>query len=150
MEEKMKVRKASINDLPKILDLYKELNPEDDELDLHNAEAIWKKSEFQHVLTYLVAIEDNEIVGTCNIAIIDNLTRSGRPYGIIENVITSIRHRRKGIGKILVENAVELAKANNCYKVVLLSSSKRIEAHQFYESLGFNGNSKKGFELRLL
>jgi N-acetylglutamate synthase-like GNAT family acetyltransferase len=145
----MNIRKASITDLPKILDLYRELNPEDDELDLCVAEAIWKKSEAKNTITYLVAVENNEVVGTCNIAIIDNLTRSGRPYGIIENVITAIKYRRKGIGKVLIEKAVELAKINNCYKVILLSSSKRFEAHKFYEAIGFNSNSKKGFELRL-
>jgi GNAT superfamily N-acetyltransferase len=145
----MNVRIASINDLPKILDLYKELNPEDNELDLITAEIIWNKSESKNYITYWVAIENNDIVGTCNIAMIDNLTRSGRPYGIIENVITSKKYRRKGVGKKLIEKAVEQAKNNNCYKIILLSSSKRIEAHKFYESMGFNGNSKKGFEIRL-
>lgn len=145
----MNIRIASINDLPKILDLYKELNPEDIELDITTAEGIWKRSRVKNTTEYYVAVEGNEIVGTCNISIIENLTRSGKPYGIIENVITSINHRRKGIGKKLIEKAVEKAKENNCYKVILLSSLKRIEAHNFYESIGFNGNSKKGFELRL-
>ena len=146
----MSVRIATINDLPKILDLYKELNPEDDELDLITATVIWNNTESKNTTKYLVAIDNNEIVGTCNISIIENLTRSGRPYGIIENVITASKYRRKGIGKELIETAVEYGKNNNCYKIILLSSSKRIEAHKFYESIGFNGNSKKGFELRLL
>jgi N-acetylglutamate synthase-like GNAT family acetyltransferase len=146
----MIVRKATIIDLPKILELYKELNPEDEELDLVTAQSIWKNSESKNSVTYLVAFDNNDIVGTCNIAIIDNLTRSGRPYAIIENVITSVKSRRKGIGKELIEKAVELAQSSNCYKVILLSSSKRSEAHKFYESIGFNSNSKKGFELRLV
>jgi len=145
----MNIRIASINDLPKILGLYKELNPEDIGLDITTAEVIWNRSKVKNTTEYYVAVEDNEIVGTCNISIIENLTRSGRPYAIIENVITSIKHRRKGIGKQLIEKTIEKAKENNCYKLILLSSSKRIEAHKFYESIGFNGNSKKGFELRL-
>jgi ribosomal protein S18 acetylase RimI-like enzyme len=147
---KMNIRIATINDLPKILDLYKELNPEEEQLNLATAESIWKNSEAKNTVTYLIALENNDVVGSCNIAFIDNLTRSGRPYGIIENVITSANHRRKGIGKKLMEKAVEIAKEKNCYKVILLSSAKRTEAHKFYESIGFDGKSKKGFELRFL
>ena len=113
----MNVRIATKNDLPGILNIYKELNPEDNELDLCKAETIWNKIESKNTTLYLVAIENQVIVGTCNISIIENLTRNGMPYGIIENVITSINYRRKGIGKKLIEKAVELTKNSNCYKM---------------------------------
>jgi ribosomal protein S18 acetylase RimI-like enzyme len=80
--------------------------------------------------------------------IIPNLTFNGKSIGYIENVITSEKHRRKGIGKKMIETAIKYAKKENCYKVVLQSGVKRTTAHKFYESLGFNGESKKAFELR--
>jgi hypothetical protein len=33
-------------------------------------------------------------------------------------------------------------------KIVLQSGSKRKEAHIFYEKCGFDGNSKRAFEIR--
>lgn len=98
---------------------------------------------------YFVAEEAGTLAGSCNITIIPNLTRGGRPFAVIENVITDIAYRRRGIGRSLIEMAVAYAKESNCYKVQLLSGSERTGAHRFYESLGFSGNRKKGFDMRL-
>lgn len=144
----MEIRFAENNDLDKLLDLYKELNPDDQPLNSKIAKDIWDKSLTSDYIKYIVGIDDNSIVASCNIVIILNLTRSGRPYGVIENVITNSKYRRKGIGREVIDYAIQYAQRNNCYKVVLLSSSKRVEAHRFYESIGFDGNSKKGFEIR--
>ena len=43
----------------------------------------------------------------------------------------------------------EDARKNNCYKVILQSASFRKEAHQFYKNLGFDGESKKAFIMKL-
>ena len=40
---------------------------------------------------------------------------------------------------------IEIAWQEGCYKVMLLSGSVRTDAHRFYESIGFEGDSKKGF-----
>jgi Acetyltransferases len=74
---------------------------------------------------------------------IPNLTWDGKSIGFIENVVTDASYRRKGIGKIVVENAIEYAKEQNCYKVVLHSGNKRVEAYKFYEAIGFDSTSKK-------
>ena len=44
--------------------------------------------------------------------------------------------------------AVDYARDLNCYKAILQSGIKRTEAHAFYESIGFDGSSKKAFEMR--
>jgi GNAT superfamily N-acetyltransferase len=48
-----------------------------------------------------------------------------------------------------MEKAIKYAKEQNYYKILLQSGNKRTDAHRFYESLGFDGNSKKAFEIRL-
>lgn len=145
----MEIRFAEITDLQQILEMYKELNPEDKPIDLTKAQEIWINSINGNYIKYIVALENGKIIATCNIAVILNLTRSGRPYGIIENVITDENYRRKGIGRKIINAGLRFAKDKNCYKVVLLSSIKRKESHEFYESIGFDSNSKKGFEIRL-
>lgn len=144
----MEYRIATKNDLQNIITLNKQLNPDEQIIDYDKALIIWDSIEKTQIIQYFIAVNGNEIVSMCCISIIPNLTRKGRPYSIIENVITDIKHRRQGIGKNVVLSAVEYAKKSNCYKVLLLSSIKRVEAHKFYEAIGFNGNSKKGFEIR--
>ncbi len=144
----MEYRTAERNDLQELIKLYKQLNPEEEIIDLEKAYSVWAATEKSNATWYFIALDDRKIVSTCNITLVPNLTRNGRPFAIIENVITDDNYRRQGVGKKVILNAVQYAKENNCYKVVLLSSSKRTESHRFYESIGFNGDSKKGFEIR--
>jgi GNAT superfamily N-acetyltransferase len=133
--------------LPMILELYKQLIPEENPIDIIVANNIWEKIE-NNDIKYFIAMENKKIISSCYLAIIPNLTRNGKSIGFIENVITDEKYRKKGIGKKIMEMAIEYAKENNCYKVVLQSGIKRVEAHSFYEKIGFDGESKKAYEFR--
>jgi GNAT superfamily N-acetyltransferase len=146
-ENDMEYRIAQKEHLPMILELYKQLIPEETPLEINKAEHIWEESERNNI-KYFVALDDNKIAASCYLAIIPNLTRGGKSNGFIENVITDTQYRRQGIGKKVIQMAVEYARQNNCYKVVLQSNSKREDAHQFYRQCGFDGNSKRAFEIR--
>jgi len=133
--------------LPMILELYKQLIPEEIPLDINIANNIWEKIE-KNDIKYFIATEDNKIISSCYLAIIPNLTRNGKSNGFIENVITDTQYRKRGIGKKVIEMAIEYGKQNNCYKIVLQSSYKRKGNHIFYEKCGFDGDSKRAFEIR--
>jgi len=143
------VRQAESEDLRGILALYAQLNPDDAPLEPAKAAVLWNEIRGNRNLVYLVADGPSGIVGTCNLSIIPNLTRSGRPFGVIENVVVADGFRRLKLGTRLMEEAVSIARAHGCYKVLLQSSKKRNEAHKFYEAAGFNPDSKQGYELRL-
>jgi len=134
------------NDLSSLLDLYQQLN-EDDTINEITAKNILEDVKRQNI-KYFVAKENGKIIASCYICIIPNFTRGGKSIGFIENVITDVEHRRMGIGRAVVENAIKYAKEQNCYKVVLQSGNKRTDAHLFYEKIGFDGESKKAFEIR--
>jgi len=136
------------NELLSLLELYKQLNPEDIIIDEFTAKNIWKNIE-THNIKYFTAKENGKIIASCYICIIPNLTRGGKSIGFIENVITDIEYRRKGIGKNIIKNAIKYAKEQNCYKILLQSGNKRADTHGFYESIGFDGESKRAFEIRL-
>ncbi|HBD96354.1 MAG: hypothetical protein A2015_10825 [Spirochaetes bacterium GWF1_31_7] len=118
-------------------------------LDINNAKKIIEKSMKTEMIKYLVAEDNGKIIGSCYLVIIPNITNNCRSIGFIENVITDENYRGKGIGKNIIRKAIELSKNENCYKVILQSGMKRERAHTFYEKLGFDGESKKAFDLRL-
>jgi len=137
------------NELPLLLELYKQLEKSNGgKIDEITAKNIWKKIENQNI-KYFTARENGKIISSCYICVIPNLTRGGRSIGYIENVITDRNYRRKGIGRKIIENAIEFAKEQNCYKVLLQSRNDRKDAHIFYEAIGFNGKSKRAFEIRI-
>ena len=140
-------RIATNADMPQLLKLYGELQPDDPPVDEKSAAAVWEQA-MNRSVTYFVADCDGRVVATCYIAIIPNITRRCSPIGFIENIITAGDYRRRGVGRKLLETAIEYAKAQGCYKVTLQSGIKRPEAHKFYESMGFDGNSKRAFEIR--
>lgn len=95
------------------------------------------------------AANGDRVVSTCFTMIIPNLTAHGRSICFLENVVTDSAYRKQGLARKVIEMAIEDAKSHNCYKVILQSNCKRTEAHKFYENLGFDGNLKKAFDLRL-
>jgi len=141
------IRKATKVDVPQLLELYKELQQSDPPIDIDKATAVLEKAESNDIV-YFVADDNGRIAGTCYIAIIPNMTKQCSSIGFIENVITAADYRRKGIGRKLFETMIEYAKERGCYKVMLSSGIARIAAHDFYESLGFDGESKKTYEMR--
>lgn len=93
------------------------------------------------------AVPSGELVASCTLVVIPNLTRSGSPYALIENVVTHAGHRRRGHGRALLDAAVAAAWAAGCYKAMLMTGSKRPETLRFYADAGFE-QSKTGFQIR--
>jgi len=110
---------------------------------------LWKEVFNEPGRYYLVAEEDGLLVSSCTLMVIKNLTRGGRPFGFIENVVTHPDYRKKGYGTAILHKAVEISKENNCYKVVLLTGRKEESVHRFYEQAGFEKGLKTGYIMRL-
>jgi GNAT superfamily N-acetyltransferase len=144
----IEVRPASQADLPALLGLYAELHPSDPPLTAPAAARIWRDIEAQVGRTILLAHAAATVVGTVDCAVLPNLTRGGRPFMLVENVVVDPGHRRTGVGAALLEAAVGLARRAGCYKVQLLSRAEREAAHRFYESRGFRAVAQ-GYRLYL-
>ncbi|WP_287190061.1 GNAT family N-acetyltransferase [Mesorhizobium sp.] len=92
---------------------------------------------------------DDQIVASCTLVVIPNLTRGGMSYALIENVVTAAFHRKRGFGRALLERAVSIAWEHGCYKVMLLTGSTEPATLAFYRGVGFEQN-KTGFQTRRL
>ena len=143
------IRKIKESELDQLIDLYQHLVPEDDPLPSEDKLLqLWQAILVNPLLHYLVAEVDQRIVSSCTLAVIPNLTRGTRPYGLIEHVVTHSDYRKRGLATAVLHKAVEIAWDAGCYKVMLLTGSKRPETLRFYEQAGFNRHEKTGFIIR--
>lgn len=142
------IRVAKSGELPAILELYRQLNPADPVLDVEAAEPAWSALLTSGLTTVLVADLNGVLVSSCTLALVPNLSRGARPYGVIENVVTDGGHRRRGLGRAVLQAAIDKALQADCYKVHLATGSKRETTLRFYEGVGFARDAKTYFEIR--
>ena len=142
------IRPATSEDLAGVLALYRQLNPDDPVLDVAGAAPVWAAVLGSGLTTPFVAENEGRLVSSCTLAIVPNLSRGARPYGVIENVVTDEGHRRSGLGRAVLEAALDKAWAADCYKVLLATGSRRESTLRFYEGVGFTRDAKTYFEIR--
>ena len=145
----MTIRTAEWADLPGLLALFQFLNPDDPLLSVDDTlKRHWQGILDNKDLHYIVACAKDKLISTCNLTIVPNLTRSARPYGLIENVVTHPDYRRRGMGTRVLQHALAIAWKQDCYKVMLLTGSKDEATLRFYEQAGFVRGEKTGFVAR--
>ncbi len=142
------IREVAAAELPALLHLYTHLNPNDPPLPLNEAAEIWTPMVQDPNRCVYGAYRENELVAACTLVVIPNLTRGGRPYALIENVVTHADHRRRGYATAVLKHALAAAWTRGCYKVMLLTGSKTEATLRFYENAGFRRGDKTGFVAR--
>ena len=143
------IRMVNKNDLPALQELY---------LNLHDAEIMPITSEtmqlWDSILAdpnyhILIGEEMGKIVSSVTFVIIKNLSRQMRPHALIENMVTLPDYRNKGYARLLLNKAVEIAKENNCYRIMFISGSKNESTIRFYLNSGFTNTEKSAFVMKL-
>lgn len=137
------IRDATFSDLPIIVEMMKSLTITTSQVEADGAstltdyEEVFTKIEADPSHSLFVAEIDGDVVGSADLIISPNLSHRALPYAIVENVIVVESMRRKGIGRKLIQHMIDLARQNRCYKISLSSNKKRTNAHNLYQSLGF-------------
>ncbi|MFD4503422.1 GNAT family N-acetyltransferase [Streptomyces sp. NPDC058457] len=96
----------------------------------------------------VVAVREGRIVGTLQLTVIPGLSRRGATRSIIEGVRIHADERGSGLGTRFIGWAIDESRRQGCQLVQLTSDMSRIDAHRFYERLGFSA-SHVGFKLEL-
>ena len=131
------IRVATSVDLPAILALYAELEGPGFEPDLACAERIFERiRRYPDYSIYVLCLE-GRLVATFALLIMDNLAHGGAPSGIVEDVVVHPDQQGLGLGKLMMHFALDVCRKAGCYKLMLSSNQKRVAAHGFYDSLGF-------------
>lgn len=94
---------------------------------------------------FLVVKVNNKIVGYTSCIIAYNLLDGKRPLMTLWWVGVHPDYRKKGIATKLFEKIEEIAIENNCELIYFTSENDNKGAHEFYQKIGYNMNSK-GFQ----
>ncbi len=135
----LSIRAAVEADLAALQLLYRHLHPQDPELSPAQAQAGWHRLLAHPGTTvFLGTLPSGLAVTSCTLHVMPNLTRNAAPYGVIENVVTHEQHRQRGYGKSVLARALAESWRQGCYKVMLMTGSKRESTLRFYEAAGFH------------
>jgi len=153
MTADLEIRKASREDLPAIVALFANdrLGGHGDTTDaaaFDDYVSAFEKIEASAHQALYVACLTGEIVGTFQTAISTSLPGRGSSSLIIEAVQAREDMRGRGIGERMVRHAIAEAREKGAAKVRLTSNIARIDAHRFYERLGFE-RSHFGFKMQV-
>jgi GNAT superfamily N-acetyltransferase len=147
------IREATENDLEAIIALFADdpLGGHGDTTDpqaLPDYSAAFRRIATSANETLYVAELDGEVVGTFQTMVTTTMTARGASSLIVEAVQTRADMRGRGIGAVMINFAIEKARADGMRLVQLTSNAVRTDAHRFYERLGFTP-SHIGFKLKL-
>ncbi len=138
MDAPVTYRRATREDLPRILKLYAQPALDDGRvLPQAEAERLFARMQGYPDYAIYVAVHEGEVIGTFSLLVMDNLAHMGAPSAVIEDVAVAPGLQRRGVGRQMMEHALRLAREKGCYKAMLSSNLKRGHAHAFYESLDF-------------
>ncbi len=141
----MIIREIKENEINELLKLYTHLHETDIPEQNEKLAETWSTIMNDKNHHIIVAEENGKLVSSVVCVIIPNLTRNIRPYAFIENVVTHSDYRKQGYATACLNYAREIAKKENCYKMMLLTGAKDESTLDFYKQAGYNSTDKTAF-----
>jgi GNAT superfamily N-acetyltransferase len=89
--------------------------------------------------------EAGDVVGTFQVTLIPGLSGRGALRARLEGVQVRADRRSRGHGALMVAHAEGVARASGAASLALTSNKARVDAHRFYERLGF-ARTHEGFK----
>lgn len=156
----VRLRRATLDDLSTIIDLLADdpisaaRGDSADASDREAYEVAFAAIDRDPAQRLLVAVDSDgtnvagSVVATMQLTVIPGLARRGAARLQIEAVRVASGERNRGIGAAMMRWAIEDARAAGVPLVQLTSDAARVDAHRFYERLGFEA-SHVGFKYRV-
>jgi len=139
MQDDVVIERAREIDLPSLRPLIQELSESmdsppnaDAELAIENARILLNDPN-HHLLVAKIA---DQVVGFVNFTTRKTIMHA-RPSGLIDELVTSKDFRGRGIGKRLIEAAIEACQQLDCEEVEVSTEKNNTEARKFYKRCGF-------------
>ena len=134
------IRRAELADVDRLAELRRTWSAEQygsiDDAEFGKQFERWWEREFPRRVTWLAEV-DGEPVGMLNLAVFERMPRPGQPpgnWGYLGNAFVLYRYRNTGVGRRLLDAAVEHARAEGFVRLVLAPSERSVP---FYRRAGF-------------
>lgn len=89
----------------------------------------------------IVAVDPSDtVIGCLQLTFTPGLARGGMTRATIEGVRVHRAHRGQGLGRALIQHAMDRAREAACGLIQLTTDKSRPEAISFYERLGFTAS----------
>lgn len=146
MKEDIAIRKAVLEDVPEIVELWKELMDINKQYDERFTRLEAGHDEFISFINdhaedkdchILVAEADKNIVGYCVALIRPCIGSHIQRYGHICNLCVSSKYQNKGIGKKLSKETLDWFQQNGISHVEVCVAIENNSAEKFYAKMGF-------------
>jgi len=133
------VREATESDLPVIGKLLEDLTDAMDNTEGIDTGIAIKTC--QHLLNdnnshFLVAAMEGTPVGFMNFTVRQTILHRS-PSGLIDELVVAEEYRGKGVGKQLVQAAIEKCRRLGCCEVEASTEKTNLKAREFYKQCGF-------------
>jgi ribosomal protein S18 acetylase RimI-like enzyme len=92
----------------------------------------------------LLAQSEDHVIGLIAAELVPYFPNGSTVCRVTALVVAS-RHRRRGLGEKLLAHAADFAREHGCSGIELTSAHHRVDAHRFYEKLGFSGTALRFF-----
>jgi ribosomal protein S18 acetylase RimI-like enzyme len=96
----------------------------------------------------IVAERNGEVIGTLHLMFLPSISFQGGLRAQIESVRVDRQFQSQGIGSAMMGWSMQRAKQRGAQVVQLTTHKTRVDAHRFYERLGFKG-THLGMKLNL-
>lgn len=137
----MRIREATIGDSAVIAQLMTQLieasGYEDWQVSLERVEESLRKMADSDAYQVLLAEDEGQVVGLLSLSFRHTLFHSA-PTALIDELVVEQGHRRRGVGRQLMAEAVERCRAAGCCEIEVSTERSNGTAQKFYRQHGFS------------
>ena len=131
------LRSATEADAKHVESLLAELGYPSKEVDVRHR---LRRSLHSDTSCFLVAQSASEVIGLVSAELVPYFP-NGSTICKVTGLVVSTHHRGQGIGEKLVTGAADFAREHHCSGIEITSAEHRLDAHRFYQRLGFSRTS---------
>ena len=124
----IEIKKLERKYMNQVIDLVKRISPYSPSIEMYDD--IWFKFNQQNNVYPIIAINDGLVLGYGTLS--TEFKIRGGKIGHIEDIVIDQNYERKGLGKKILDALYEIAKTENCLKIMLQCTNTNTK---FYENV---------------
>lgn len=136
------IRSACLQDAAAIGELYRQLVGDPDiRVEGSRIQAI---SEDPRTRLFVCEVS-GAVIATVLVSLCSDVMYGDQPFAVVENLVVDSLHRGNRLGERLLREVEQFCLEADCSKIMLMSTATRVDAHRFFERMGFRADVKRGF-----